>query len=162
MKNLKIIRTLIVIFIALLLIGCSDQLTSSGESENFEPTKSTGKGYIPEVDMRLSIDKFFRIQIVLKPYRSYTFNASNTGFVEFNSINIKNLSLPLNIDPYTTECHNIFVYGNTLHECIVLGCDNKEFNVKEITIENLGSEMIDLNVSLGGVKKKYTIPVGSE
>ncbi len=166
MKNLRMFQAAIVIFLVSLVVGCSDQLTSSGESENFELSKTPGKEVIPTVEESSSPDNYFRIQIRLKPHRAYTFNASNTGFDELNSIDIENLSIDADdvvadSDKNEGECQDILVLGNTTDDGL-LSCHSRGFNFKEIIVENTGSRMLDLDVAIGGMKKKYIFPVDSE
>lgn len=160
MKTSKIYQAVVVVLAFSVLVGCRDQITSSGESES--SIKENEKDVISPADENLVFNQAFNTQIKLKPFRSYTFNVSNAGFDQFNSIYIENLSMDRHNDKFPSQCQNLFVYGNTFHECIILGCDNKGFEAKEITIENLSSRMIDLKVSLGGIKKKAAIPVDTE
>lgn len=160
MKNLKMFPTAIVLCVISIFAGCSDQLNSPGDSESFRLTGNHGKEVIPTVEESFSPDKYFRIQIKLKPHRVYRFNALNTGFDEINSIDVENL-LPEASSEYPTECQDILIYGSTT-DGDALDCHSKGFNLKEVIVENTGSKILDLDVSLEGVKKKYEFPVDSE
>lgn len=169
MKTLKIIPALTVILIVSFVIGCSDQLISPPESENFKLLKRSDKKYIPLADESLSTNQTFRAQIRLRPFASYTFNEANSGFVELNAIDIWIIS----IDPYNerrpSECQDILVYGkgttsvdgSTVDDGL-LSCHSKGFSLKEIVVENTGVKTMDLDIQLVGVKKKISIPVDSE
>ncbi len=151
MSNLKIFKTAIVIFVVSLLAGCSDQLTSPG-SGNFESSNKTKQEAASTVEKSITKDQYFRIQIKLKPHRAYIFNVSNTNFYAINSIDVQNLSLDPNSDRYLNKCQDIIVYGSTTDD-VLLNCHSTGLNLKEIVVENISSKMLDLNVTLGGLKK---------
>ncbi len=159
MKTSKIFSAILVIFALSLLLGCSDQISSSGESGS--GTIEHEKQIISQAVGKTVSGSIITTQIKLEPYESYTFNVSNTGFDQFNSIYVENLSIVHN-DKVSSQCQNLFIYGNKLYECIILGCDNKGFEVYEITIENLTPKIFNLKVSLGGKKKRVAIPVDTE
>ena len=150
MKNLKMILSAMAILILSILTGCSDSITSSGG----EYVKSSNKGRAPEMQEQIS-RPLFQTRIRLKPNRSYTFNQSNTGLSIFNSIDVSriysNKINSENIDP----CGSLVIYGGDkeLSKTVsALSCKSVNINVKEITIHNISSSMIDLEVILTGTK----------
>ena len=150
MKNLKMILSAMAILILSILTGCSDSITSSGG----EYVKSSNKGRAPEMQEQIS-RPLFQTRIRLKPNRSYTFNQSNTGLSSFNSIDVgriySNKINSENIDP----CGSLVIYGGDkeLSKTVsALNCKSVNINVKEITIHNISSAMIDLEVILTGTK----------
>lgn len=154
MNNLKIFRAVIVILFLSILSGCSDNITSSGETGS--PQK--GEGVITSVtEESLPVIQTYRTQIRVKPHRTYTFDQISTGFDRFYSIDISNLSVNINNDKEFSDCKDILVYSSNLSKAS-LGCHSSGFDVKEITVENTGSSFLDLNVTMKVFKQKK-VPV---
>ncbi len=151
MKNLEMFLTAAAISLVSILAGCSDQLISPGETQTFNSPEKPGKEVVPTVGS-LSVDRYFRTQLRLKPYGSFTFDASNTEFHVINSIDIENLSQDSFTDQDKSECQDILVYDTSNNK--VLSCHSKGLQVTQITVENTGSSMIDLDVVLTGLKKR--------
>lgn len=155
MNNLKIFRAVIVILFLSILSGCSDNITSSGETgspQNGEGVKA------PETKESLPVIQTYRTQIRVKPHRSYTFDVNTTGFDRFYSIDI-NSSISANEINETefSDCRNILVYSSKLSKGS-MDCHSSGFEVNEITVENTGSAFLDLNVTMKVFKQKK-VPV---
>lgn len=158
MKTLNLIKTAVVILVISILIGCSDQITSSGNVE----TQSNGKKLaVSETGFDLPVKNVYRVEIRLKPYRSYTFNKSNTPFVKFTAFDIVNIVSP-DEDKLISDCQDIKVYSTSVKYDKLLGCHGKGLNLSDITIENTTSQFISLRVELDGVKAKQYIAVDTE
>ncbi len=142
MKVIKLIQIAVVAAAVALLIGCSDQISS--------PTGS-GESGLQSEDL-LSANSF-STQISLKPQKSYTFSLSNTGLTKFNSINAEVISSEPGVDLLTSKCADIAIYSNPkLNNA--LSCQSGGFDVKQITVKNLSSRVIDVRVSLYGKRAK--------
>lgn len=154
MSNLKMFQAAIVIIVLSILVGCSDNITSSGETGS--PKKGEGVN-ASETEESLPVIQSYRTQIRVKPHRTYTFDQISTGFDRFYSIDINNLTVSTNTDKEISECGDILVYSSQLSKGS-LSCHSKGFEVKEITVENTGSSFLDLNVSMKVFKQKK-VPV---
>ncbi|HMS33872.1 MAG TPA: hypothetical protein PKC91_07285 [Ignavibacteria bacterium] len=154
MSSLKMFRAAIVIMVFSILVGCSDNITSSGETGS--PQK--GEGVISSVtEESLPVIQTYRTQIRVKPHRAYKFDEISTGFDRFYSIDINNLTVNTDTDKEISECGDILVYSSQLSKGS-LSCHSKGFEVKEITVENTGSSFLDLNVTMKVFKQKK-VPV---
>ena len=140
MKTLKMFQIALVIIALSVLIGCSDQLMSPEISS----TESKGLETLYPGSVKLSGDKF-TAEIELKPYGSYTFDYSNTGFVKIVSINAEIVTAKL---PTFPECKNLIVYSS--NSDLKLRCNSSGFSVKEITVENATGETVRISVTLTG------------
>lgn len=148
MKTLKSIQTALLIPVITIFAGCTDQITSPGDTF----MKTNNKEYKPEVDRHIIISEFHS-QIRLKPYRFYTFNYKNTGLVRFTSINVNHVNNIQSEGLDDVLCRNIIVYDNSSTNKETygsIGCQNSNLDLKEITIENTGSSFLDLDVVLSG------------
>jgi len=150
MKNLKMILSALTIFILSIITGCSDSVTSAGG----EYVRSSNKGRAPEFQEQIA-RPLFHTQLRLKPNKSFTFNQSNTGLSSFTSIDVSRIYTNKinseNIDP----CGSLVIYGGDkeLSKTVsALSCKSDNIKVKEITIHNTSSAMIDLEVILTGTK----------
>jgi hypothetical protein len=150
MSNLKMFHAAIVIMVLSIFVGCSDNITSSGETGS--PQKGEGVK-ASETEESLPVIQSYRTQIRVKPHRTYKFDEISTGFDRFYSIDINNLSVNINTDKEVTECGDILVYSSQLSKGS-LSCHSKGFEVKEITVENTGSSFLDLDVTLKVFKQK--------
>lgn len=154
MNNLKIFRAVIVILFLSILSGCSDNITSSGETgspQNGEGVKA------PETEESLPVIQTYRTQIRVKPHRSYTFDINSTGFDRFYSIDISNVYGNVINETEFSDCGNILVYSSKLSKGS-MDCHSSGFEVNEITVENTGSSFLDLNVTMKVFKQKK-VPV---
>lgn len=152
MNTLKMLKTVIVVLVLSVLTGCSeinDPVSSSGNtSVNNKPSEVNES--VPNSGSAVSV---FKTIIKLKPHRTYTFGLSNTGFSKFTGIDVENISVDPYADRPVLDCEDLLIYGS-LKDDIYIGCHSKEFDFKEITIENLSSGKIELSVSLQGIKAK--------
>jgi len=155
MRTLKIINAGIVILFLSFVVGCSDQLTSSGATT--EP--KINQEVVSEIKGN-TIDAF-RTQIRLKPYRTYRFNSSNTPYSVLNSIDVETILSP-DFDKPVKDCEDILIYQSDGDKKKSYGCHAKGFVASELIIENRGSDFLDLTVVLTGVKKKQYIAVDTE
>lgn len=155
MNALKMFKAVLVILVLSILTGCSDQITSTayetnGRGGSEKPLlKVTGaedsrQNVVPVIPT-------FRTYLKLKPHRSYTFNLSNTGFSKFTSIDIENLTAKSEIDRVSNDCQNLAIYGEIKSD-VTLSCHSHSFNFKQITVENLSSRMLELDVTLLGIR----------
>ena len=133
MKTFKMFQTAVILTVLSILVGCSEQSTAPLSSEYQIKSQSSEK-----------IDNSFTIQIRLKPNRSYVFNIANTGLEKFYAIDIQNSDI---------DCKEIVVFGDSKYN-YDLSCHNKKFESKNVTIQNIGSRMIDLTVTLTGIRAK--------
>lgn len=149
MSFIKKIVSVTVIMVLSIFTGCSDQITSSGETGSSEK----GEGVvISTVEESLPVIQTYRTQIRVKPHRAYTFDVMSTGFDRFYSIDINNLTVNPNEDRLADECSDIMVYSNNLKK-ESMNCHSKGFEVSQITVENTGSSFLDLDVSLRAFKQ---------
>jgi len=154
MSFIKMILPVTVIMVLSIFTGCSDQITSSGETGSSEK----GEGVvISTVEESLPVIQTYRTQIRVKPHRSYTFDVMSTGFDRFYSIDISNLTVYPNEDRASDDCREILVYSNNLKK-ESMSCHSKGFEVSQVTVENTGSSFLDLDVSLRAYKQSK-IPV---
>lgn len=140
MKTLKMLQVAIIALTFAAVTGCSDSpLTTGGQkSEVINRPES-------------SADNKVLVNVRLKPGRSYEFNSSNTGFLNIIGIDIKNLSVFEEFARPQGDCQDLLVYSGPKADQ-VFDCHSKGFSVRKITVENTGSHMVDLQVSLTGVK----------
>ena len=140
----------VTILILSFLTGCSDSVTSSGG----EYVQSSNKGVAPEFLDQIA-RPVFHAQVRLKPNKTYIFNQSNTGLSSFYSIDVSKInSNKINSDNFDA-CGSLAIYGGDKElskSGSVLNCKSDNINVKEITIHNTSSAMIDLDVVLTGTK----------
>jgi len=154
MSFIKMILPVSVIMVLSIFKGCSDQITSSGETGSSEK----GEGVvISEVEESLPVIQTYRTHIRVKPHRSYTFDVMSTGFDRFYSIDISNVTVNPNEDRASDDCRDILVYSNNLKK-ESMSCHSKGFEVSQITVENTGSSFLDLDVSLRAFKQSK-VPV---
>ncbi len=144
MKTFKLIQIAVVTLVLSVLVGCSDQFTS--------PT--SGGESISQSEDLLAVSAFSS-QIVLKPYKSYVFDISNTGFRKITSIDINAQPDP-GSDQMFLDCQNISVRSNPKYDQS-LGCHSSGINVKSITVENLSSSFITMDVTLTGVRPNRSV-----
>lgn len=133
-----------------ILAGCSDSITSSGESN----INSTDKAAVTEVE-RQTDRPLYHSQIRIKPHKSYTFNQENTGLGRITSSDIKNISHQAEIEDSTDPCRSLLVYtrGKNIEKKInALSCHEEKLDVEEITVQNTSSSMIDVDVILLGTR----------
>lgn len=157
MKTLNLVRTAVVILVLSILVGCSDQITSSGDD-----VQTYGKRIYPkDTDYGIPAKNVFRTEIRLKPHRSYKFNKSNMPFVKITSFDIVNIAVQ-GEDKFVPNCQDIKVYSNLPKYDGALGCSNKGLNLSELTIENTSSQFISLSVELDGVRAKKFVDVVNE
>jgi len=140
MKTSKLVRAIAVTAILTIFTGCSeDMLTPSDisytKTENIESSVSIPK-------------KIFTQTLKLGPYETYSFDFSNTGFYKFNSI-------------FVTDCaklhKNYEISGYDDDQAIVLECDSRNINVASITIQNITSQTIEVEIYLTGSDKKIKV-----
>ena len=154
MSFIKMILPVTVIMVLSIFTGCSDQITSSGETGSSEK----GEGVvISTVEESLPVIQTYRTQIRVKPHRSYTFDVMSTGFDRFYSIDVNNLTLKQTEDKLADKCGDILVYSNNLKK-ESMSCHSNGFEVSQITVENTGSTFLDLDVSLRAFKQSK-VPV---
>lgn len=150
MKTIKMFQTVITIAVLSILAGCSDQfinpeINSKDIAGNESVSNETGS----------SLDNRYTVQVKLKPYRSFTFNSSNTGLKKINAINAESFSgdYPGNTKSINGKnCQDISVYSNSLLQDNYIDCKSSGLDLKEITVENVSSKMVFVNVTLTGVK----------
>ncbi len=155
MKNLKMILPALIIFALSVFTGCSDSITSSGES-NFNSTDKAGAKEVEKMTER----PLYHGQIRLKPNRSYTFNIENTGLSSFTSSEIKNISPQQLKEDSADPCRSLFIYrgGRTTEKKVnSLNCYEEKLDLKEITVQNTGSSFIEADVILFGTRPSVNI-----
>ncbi|MEO8446042.1 MAG: hypothetical protein ABI528_01030 [bacterium] len=153
MRTLEIIKTGIVILIISFAVGCSDQLTSSGNANVITDPK-INKEVVSEI--KGSTIDVFRTQVRLKPYRTYRFNSSNTPYSVLNTIDVETILSP-DIDKLVKDCEDILIYQSNGDKKKSYGCHAKGFVASELIIQNQGSGFLDLTVVLTGVKKSMVV-----
>lgn len=150
MNNLKKIIPAVTLLILSVITGCSDSITSSGG----EYIKSSNKGKAPEFQEQIS-RPVFRKQISLKPGRTFTFNQANTGLSSINALDIENISPLSDLELNAGPCRSLFIYSveNTPSKNVIsLSCHEVKLDIKELTVKNTGSSMIDVDVILSGTR----------
>ena len=154
MRFIKMILPAAALIVLSISAGCSDQITSSGETGSSEK----GEGVvISTVEESLPVIQTYRAQIRIKPQRAYTFDVMSTGFDRFYSIDINNLSLNPNEDRQADDCRDILVYSNNLKK-ESMSCHSNGFEVSQVTVENTGTAFLDLDVTLRAFKQSK-VPV---
>ncbi len=150
MNALNFVRTAVVILVLAVLVGCSDQITSSGDSQ----TKSSGKKmYSSETEENIPAKNVFRVQIGIKPYRSFKFDASNTPYAKFTALEVQRV-FDVSADKVIGDCQDILIYSTSSKEDKWLNCRARGFSLSDIVIQNTSSKFILLNVTLDGVRAK--------
>ena len=158
MSFIKMIVSVTVIMVLSIFAGCSDQITSSGETGSSEK----GEGVvISSAEESLPVIQTYRTQIRVKPHRAYTFDVISTGFDRFYSIDINNLTVIPNEDKASDVCRDILVYSNNLKK-ESMSCHSKGFEVSQVTVENTGTSFLDLEVTLRAFKQSKVPPVKNE
>ena len=158
MSFIKMIVSVTVIMVLSIFTGCSDQITSSGETGSSEK----GEGVVMStVEESLPVIQTYRTQIRVKPHRAYTFDVISTGFDRFYSIDINNLTVIPNEDKASDVCRDILVYSNNLKK-ESMSCHSKGFEVSQVTVENTGTSFLDLEVTLRAFKQSKVPPVKNE
>lgn len=146
MNAIRMFHIALVITVLSVLTGCSDQITSSG---NTESVSSASHGVTSASTVHR--DKpVFKSQIRLKPNRSYTFRYENSGFATINYIKVDYLNDIT--DSQTDKCSSFQITGKNNFEKNQLSCESKGFNANEISILNLTDKFLDLEVTLDGIK----------
>lgn len=146
MNAIRMFQIALVITVLSLMTGCSDQITSSGNSES---VTSASHGVMSA--STVNRDKpVFKTQIRIKPNRSYTFRHDNTGFTTLSYIKVEYLNDIT--DSKSDKCSNFQITGKNNFEKNQLSCESKGFNANEISILNLTNKFLDLEVTLDGVK----------
>lgn len=140
MKTLRMLQIAIAVLLIAAVTGCSDSPVTTGGQKS-EVTNKTGS----------SADNKLLTYVKLKPGRSFEFNSSNTGFLRILGIDIKNLSVSEESARPQGDCQDLLVYSGPKADQ-AFDCHSKGFSVRTITVENTGSRIIDLQVSLTGVK----------
>ncbi len=150
MNSLKMFLAAISILVLSVITGCSDQITSSGETGS--PKKGEGVK-VSETEESLPVIQNFTARIRVKPYRTFTFNEFSTGYDRFYSIDINNLSAGADKDKESSDCGSILVYSSQTSKGS-LSCHSSGFEVKDLTVENTGSSFLDLEVSMKVFKQR--------
>lgn len=146
MKTIKMFQIVFTITVLSIIVGCSDQFTNP----EFSSADISGKETVNPVTEN-SADNRYTAQIKLKPYKSYTFDYSNTGLKEIYAINAENITR--NFDSVNrNKCQDFIIYSKSSLNDLNLVCKSSGFNYIDITIENTSSKMIDVNVVLTGLK----------
>ncbi|MBL8006473.1 MAG: hypothetical protein JNJ56_03000 [Ignavibacteria bacterium] len=140
MKTLRMLQIAIAALLFAAVMGCSDSPVTTGgqKSEVINRPES-------------SADNKLTLYVRLKPGRSYEFNSYNTGFFKIIGIDIKNLSVSEESARPQGDCQDLLVYSGTKADQ-AFDCHSRGFAVRKITVENTGSRMIDLQVTLTGVR----------
>lgn len=159
MKTLNLVKTAFVILALSLIVGCSDQLTSSGDTAPQSNTKK--KVSIHETEDGLPNKVVYRVRIRIKPGRSFTFSNANTPFTKFNYYEINNVVDP-NLDKLVRDCENLEIYGIDRDKEFKLSCHEKGISVDQIIIQNTSSSFLDLDVTLDGTRKKINVAEDTE
>ncbi|MBK8552117.1 MAG: hypothetical protein IPL53_14070 [Ignavibacteria bacterium] len=145
MKNLKMLLAALSLTALSFLTGCSDQITSTGESMSGNMENSGISQAERQIDRPL-----FKTQIRLKPFRSYTFNLSNTGLNLFNSVKAERIYSAADDDIFNDPCKDLRIIGSS-NEKVELSCNSSsKLDLKEVTVVNTGSSMFDVDVVLTG------------
>lgn len=150
MNSLKMFLTAISILVLSILTGCSDQITSSGETGS--PKKGEGVK-VSETEETLPVIQNYVAHIRIKPHRTYTFNESSTGYDRFYSIDIINQSAGADKDKEYSDCGGILVYSSQASKGY-LSCHSSGFEFKDLTVENTGSSFLDLEVTMKVFKQR--------
>ncbi len=156
MKTLKAFKVVLVILVLIILGGCSDQITSPSDHTTNPGSTGIPKDKVSEADDQVS-SNYFNTRIKLGPNREYTFNVSNTGLAKFTAIDVERISNEMGDDLIAKNCRYLQIYGDGAKFDIALSCSSKGFDVKQIRLKNLSSRILDLNISLLGVKKAKNI-----
>lgn len=139
MRALKMIQTAIAVIVISVLGGCSDQLltpAASGDTTGSVEINSAGNQ---------TANNVFHSKIGLKPYQSYSFDYVNTGFFTFNSIWISGREAKSKLE----------IFGYLDDEVLVLNEESKGFFVRTISIQNITSQALEIDVTLSGSRVKY-------
>lgn len=161
MNAIRMFQTAVTTLVIIILAGCSDSdnLTSSGATGNLPKTSSkkdvsTVEENIP-APVPVPVIPTHRVSIRIKPYRTYVFDASNTGFKKITSVDIAELSQNES-DINVRSCRDFAIYGDSKNDTFI-NCHSNGFQYSKIVIENLTSKFLELDVSLTGVREKKSI-----
>jgi len=161
MKTLKIVIS--VIAFSVIAIGCSDQLTSPHEiniSHGGNGQKpGSRKDHVDEMSKSISTNFVYGTQIRLRPHTSYTFASNNTPYVKFFLYDIEFAKEP-DIVETSNDCLDLSI--STSSQKDFLSCHGKNLNLSDLTIENMSSRYVDLNVAISGEKRKIVCPESNE
>lgn len=141
MKTIKIFQIAAValaLSVITVIVGCSDQLTGPLASGRESNSKS---------EEMLALNSFHK-QIKLKPNESYSFNVANTKLKKITSVDIRTGWSSKDFDVLALNCQDIAIYSSSRAN---LSCQSKSIDVREITVENVGSEDLALDVNLIGI-----------
>lgn len=164
MKTLKTIIGIAMFALIAILTGCSDQLISTNDYG------STGEGHknsprypvVEEIGKNVPTNFVFRTQIRLKPNKSYMFDAGNTPFSKFTDYDV-DIVVDQDVDRLSLDCKDLRITSNIQKDKqIILGCHEKNVSCTDLTIQNLSSNFVDLNVVITGVRKQINYPVSNE
>jgi len=153
MNTLKMFQLVVLITVLSVMTGCSDQLTSSGNSDAISTasktvlseSKNTGE-YSESTGIRNR--SVVKTQIRLNPHSSFSFDYQNTGLTKFTSIRVVDLIASPNFD--TDLCDKLQISGNDNLTKQILSCESSGFNLKEIVVSNISEEYLDADVTLSG------------
>lgn len=155
MRTIRMFQIAFAVLVLSIFIGCSDSdnLTSSG-SDNLPVTKS--KKGVSELEDNIPspvpVIPTYRERIRIKPFRSYAFDVSNTGFKKITSVDIEQISSS-EADANVQSCSDFAIHGDSEQDAFI-SCHSNGLQYKRIVIENLTSKFVELEVSLTGVKEK--------
>ncbi|MDQ3022724.1 MAG: hypothetical protein M3R36_19495 [Bacteroidota bacterium] len=155
MNTLKMFLSITLFFVLSILTGCNNSggpVSSSDFSAN--ETINKGSTTVNEgLPIILPVIPTYKEQIRLKPFRSYTFNFSNTKFLKITSVDIN--AIPSGPSPgiVTFDCRDLSIYGDNKND-VEITCHSRDLDASWLTIENLSSKMLNLDVSLLGIELK--------
>lgn len=157
MKAIRMFQIAVTALALSTFIGCSDSdnVTSSGAADDLPITKIDKDASAAGDNVSVPIIPTHRVLIRIKPYRTYVFDASNTGFRKITSIDISELSQN-EADVNVRSCLDFAIYGDSENDAFI-NCHSNGFEYKKLTVENLTSKFLELDVSLTGVKVKRSV-----
>lgn len=138
MKTIKSIITAIFVVAVIWAAGCGNNPLSTLSSD-ITNSNSAGTEYSKNLSS-------FNGNIKLAPGQTYVLNYQSTGLRLFNSILISDCREP-NI--------SLEIVGYYDDEQIILGCSNTGFQVYSISMRNISSRRLNLNVSITGSDRIY-------
>lgn len=138
MRTINLIITAILVVAVIWAAGCGNN-SLSPVSSDITNNNSADTEYSTNLSS-------FHGSIKLAPNQTYVLNYQSTGLRVFNSILVSDCREPNTI---------LEIVGYYDDEQIILGCSNTGFQVYSISMRNISSRILNLNVSMTGSERIY-------
>lgn len=152
MKTFKLLQTGIAALLIAVLIGCSDSITTSGFNEKPDGSISNN-----ETGSAQTLVSSYSSEIRLKPNQSITFEALHIGLNSIKSFSVDKV-LDLQSTRKADLCQDLRITGfNMNSNRYLFSCREEKVDLTSLTIDNISSNFVTLNVQFTGVKSKGSI-----